>query len=233
MDALSASTSHAHARTATDHRDRLGTARRAYAGQRRAAVRDAVATCSTELDAGRLRVAEKIGGDWVTHQWIKKAVLLSFRLADNAPIGIAVAQRAVPLLRQGPDQVRRNSTTPRSQRRRARGAARRRAARRVHRAQRRADAVLCQHRRLCRCRHDGRHLGDRRLLCADRQECAPVRRRRHRRGLGTAAGEPHHHRRQLLHRRALRSGRGRDRRGELGARAWACSSARAPKSTTA
>ena len=37
-----------------------------------------------ELDAGRLRVAEKIGGQWVTHQWVKKAVLLSFRIRDNA-----------------------------------------------------------------------------------------------------------------------------------------------------
>jgi 2,3,4,5-tetrahydropyridine-2-carboxylate N-succinyltransferase len=37
-----------------------------------------------ELDAGRLRVAEPRGpGDWVVHQWIKKAVLLSFRLTDN------------------------------------------------------------------------------------------------------------------------------------------------------
>lgn len=36
-----------------------------------------------ELDRGALRVAEKIDGDWVTHQWIKKAVLLSFRLEDN------------------------------------------------------------------------------------------------------------------------------------------------------
>jgi 2,3,4,5-tetrahydropyridine-2-carboxylate N-succinyltransferase len=35
------------------------------------------------LDQGRLRVAEKTGGKWVTHQWIKKAVLLSFRLQDN------------------------------------------------------------------------------------------------------------------------------------------------------
>ena len=35
------------------------------------------------LDAGRLRVAEKIDGRWVTHQWVKKAVLLSFRLQDN------------------------------------------------------------------------------------------------------------------------------------------------------
>ncbi|MFT4173337.1 MAG: 2,3,4,5-tetrahydropyridine-2,6-dicarboxylate N-succinyltransferase [Rhodocyclaceae bacterium] len=36
-----------------------------------------------ELDAGRLRVAEKIDGDWVTHQWLKKAVLLYFRTHDN------------------------------------------------------------------------------------------------------------------------------------------------------
>ncbi|NSL56853.1 2,3,4,5-tetrahydropyridine-2,6-dicarboxylate N-succinyltransferase [Uliginosibacterium aquaticum] len=40
-----------------------------------------------ELDAGRLRVAEKINGDWVTHQWLKKAVLLYFRTHDNAVMG--------------------------------------------------------------------------------------------------------------------------------------------------
>ncbi len=54
-----------------------------------AAIRDAVAHVISELDAGRLRVAEKSGGRWTVHQWIKKAVLLSFRLADNAPIGLA------------------------------------------------------------------------------------------------------------------------------------------------
>jgi 2,3,4,5-tetrahydropyridine-2-carboxylate N-succinyltransferase len=42
-----------------------------------------------ELDAGRVRVAEKLEGDWVVRQWVKKAVLLSFRLTDNAPIGLA------------------------------------------------------------------------------------------------------------------------------------------------
>jgi 2,3,4,5-tetrahydropyridine-2-carboxylate N-succinyltransferase len=57
-----------------------------------AGVRDAVAQALDELDAGNLRVAEKIDGDWVTHQWLKKAVLLSFRLADNAPIGLAGPQ---------------------------------------------------------------------------------------------------------------------------------------------
>ena len=36
-----------------------------------------------DLDAGKLRVAEKIAGEWFTHQWIKKAVLLSFRVRDN------------------------------------------------------------------------------------------------------------------------------------------------------
>jgi 2,3,4,5-tetrahydropyridine-2-carboxylate N-succinyltransferase len=51
-----------------------------------AAVRDAVEHVIAELDAGRMRVAEKVEGDWVVHQWIKKAVLLSFRLEDNRPI---------------------------------------------------------------------------------------------------------------------------------------------------
>ncbi len=56
------------------------------------ATRDAVAHVIGELDAGRMRVAEKIDGAWVTHQWVKKAVLLSFRLADNAAIGLAGPQ---------------------------------------------------------------------------------------------------------------------------------------------
>ena len=52
-----------------------------------AALRDAVASALDELDAGRLRVAEKRGGEWVTHQWLKKAVLLSFRLSNNVLLG--------------------------------------------------------------------------------------------------------------------------------------------------
>jgi 2,3,4,5-tetrahydropyridine-2,6-dicarboxylate N-succinyltransferase len=58
-------------------------------GSADAALRDAVATVISDLDAGRMRVAEKRGDTWVTHQWLKKAVLLSFRLSDNAPIGLA------------------------------------------------------------------------------------------------------------------------------------------------
>jgi 2,3,4,5-tetrahydropyridine-2,6-dicarboxylate N-succinyltransferase len=45
----------------------------------RGAVKQAIAA----LDSGELRVAEKLNGKWETHQWLKKAVLLSFRLEDN------------------------------------------------------------------------------------------------------------------------------------------------------
>ncbi|MES2582546.1 MAG: 2,3,4,5-tetrahydropyridine-2,6-dicarboxylate N-succinyltransferase [Pseudomonadota bacterium] len=49
-----------------------------------AEVRDAVETVIHELDHGRLRVASREAvGQWTVHQWIKKAVLLSFRLRDN------------------------------------------------------------------------------------------------------------------------------------------------------
>ena len=54
-----------------------------------APLRDAVVPVIAELDAGRLRVAERSNGTWVVHQWIKKAVLLSFRLTDNAPMRFA------------------------------------------------------------------------------------------------------------------------------------------------
>ena len=47
------------------------------------AVRDAVESALDLLDSGRARVAEKTDGGWVVNQWLKKAVLLSFRLNDN------------------------------------------------------------------------------------------------------------------------------------------------------
>ena len=52
-------------------------------GSAPAKVGEAVSAALTELDEGRLRVAEKVNGEWITHQWLKKAVLLSFRLEDN------------------------------------------------------------------------------------------------------------------------------------------------------
>ncbi|MGV3480742.1 MAG: 2,3,4,5-tetrahydropyridine-2,6-dicarboxylate N-succinyltransferase [Sphingobium sp.] len=49
-------------------------------------IRDAVEHALAALDAGEARVAEKVDGDWVVNQWLKKAVLLSFRLNDNVVI---------------------------------------------------------------------------------------------------------------------------------------------------
>jgi 2,3,4,5-tetrahydropyridine-2-carboxylate N-succinyltransferase len=62
---------------AWDARDTLSTATQGK-------VRDGVGAALDALDSGRLRVAEKKDGEWQVHQWLKKAVLLSFRLNDNA-----------------------------------------------------------------------------------------------------------------------------------------------------
>jgi 2,3,4,5-tetrahydropyridine-2,6-dicarboxylate N-succinyltransferase len=61
--------------TAWDQRETISPTTRGEA-------REAVETALDLLDAGKLRVAEKIGGAWVVHQWLKKAVLISFRLND-------------------------------------------------------------------------------------------------------------------------------------------------------
>ncbi len=61
--------------SAWDNRDALSPATRG-------AVREAVDAALAGLDAGRYRVAERIDGGWHVHQWLKKAVLLSFRLND-------------------------------------------------------------------------------------------------------------------------------------------------------
>jgi 2,3,4,5-tetrahydropyridine-2-carboxylate N-succinyltransferase len=50
------------------------------------AVRDAVNAALSLLDNGERRVAEKVDGAWIVNQWLKMAVLLSFRLNDNAVI---------------------------------------------------------------------------------------------------------------------------------------------------
>ena len=49
-------------------------------------VRDAVEETLDLLDKGEARVAEKIDGAWVVNQWLKKAILLSFRLNDPQKI---------------------------------------------------------------------------------------------------------------------------------------------------
>ncbi|MBE8190129.1 MAG: 2,3,4,5-tetrahydropyridine-2,6-dicarboxylate N-succinyltransferase, partial [Candidatus Thioglobus sp.] len=50
-------------------------------------IKQAVAEAIHLLDCGQARVAEQKGvGDWTVNEWLKKAVLLSFRLEDNAPM---------------------------------------------------------------------------------------------------------------------------------------------------
>ncbi|MFO1147187.1 MAG: 2,3,4,5-tetrahydropyridine-2,6-dicarboxylate N-succinyltransferase [Alsobacter sp.] len=66
--------------TAWEQRTEIGPS---TGGAAREAVQDALAL----LDAGKLRVAEKGADGWTVHQWLKKAVLLSFRLNDFAVIG--------------------------------------------------------------------------------------------------------------------------------------------------
>jgi 2,3,4,5-tetrahydropyridine-2,6-dicarboxylate N-succinyltransferase len=74
-------------------------------------VRDAVETTLAMLDSGRLRVAEKSAGSkpgdgWVVHQWAKKAVLLSFRLADNAPMAMTRCRSSLRIGKQSSSQLR-------------------------------------------------------------------------------------------------------------------------------
>ncbi|PKP76303.1 MAG: 2,3,4,5-tetrahydropyridine-2,6-dicarboxylate N-succinyltransferase [Alphaproteobacteria bacterium HGW-Alphaproteobacteria-3] len=60
---------------AFENRDRIN-------AQTKGEVRDAVNEALNALDSGKARVAEKFQGTWEVHQWLKMAVLLSFRLND-------------------------------------------------------------------------------------------------------------------------------------------------------
>ena len=57
-------------------------------------VRNAVEAALDGLDSGHFRVAEKRDGSWVVNQWLKKAVLLSFRLRDTVPVSGRCCARA-------------------------------------------------------------------------------------------------------------------------------------------
>ncbi len=58
------------------------------------ALRNAVNSAIADLDAGKVRIAEKKSGGWEVNQWLKKAVLLSFRLQPNALIKNAPGESA-------------------------------------------------------------------------------------------------------------------------------------------
>ncbi len=154
-------------------------------------VRDAVNEALALLDAGKARVAEKIAGEtgpqsWKVNQWLKKAVLLSFRLNDMS--AISGAPGGASWWDKVPSKFDGWTAAEHGAGRLPLGARLRRAPLGLHRARRRADALLRQSRRLCRFRHDGGHVGDGRLVRADRQERASVGRRRHRRRARAAAG---------------------------------------------
>jgi 2,3,4,5-tetrahydropyridine-2-carboxylate N-succinyltransferase len=78
--------------------------------QTKGEIRDAVEAALEALDGGKLRVAHKTDGKWVVNQWLKKAVLLSFRLNDMAvmtggPNGSAWFDK-VPMKFEGWDEAR-------------------------------------------------------------------------------------------------------------------------------
>ena len=61
---------------AFENRDQVNT-------QTNGEIRNSVNETLNQLDAGKIRVCEKNGNEWIVNQWIKKAILLSFRLNDN------------------------------------------------------------------------------------------------------------------------------------------------------
>jgi len=65
---------------AWDEREAIGAATKGHA-------RQAVDAAIAALDSGSARIAEKVDGEWIVHQWLKKAVLLSFRLNPMEAIG--------------------------------------------------------------------------------------------------------------------------------------------------
>ena len=94
--------------TAWDNRDGINS-------KTKGAIRDAVEAAIAGLDDGTYRTAEKVGDEWVVNQWLKKAVLLSFRLYDSVPmdggavfpgIGASPWYDKVPLKTAGWDAAR-------------------------------------------------------------------------------------------------------------------------------
>ena len=99
----------------TDHSSLIATIDAAWEGRAdintgtQSEVRDAVTNALALLDSGKARVAEPTGNGWQVNQWLKKAVLLSFRLNDNAIIAGGPAGGAwwdkVPSKFQGRDEA--------------------------------------------------------------------------------------------------------------------------------
>ena len=178
--------------------------------------REAIEDTLNALDSGHLRVAERgDNGDWHVNQWAKKAVLLGFRIkdmetqpggpqgagwwdkVDSKFVGWGDNQWRAAGFRAVPNCIVRKSAfiAP-------------------------GVVLMPSFVNLGAYVDEGTmvdHLGHRGLLRADRQERAPVGRRRYRRRAGAHAGGSDDHRGQLLHRGAVGSGRGLHRARRLGA----------------
>ncbi len=108
-------------------------------------VRDAVQTALAGLDDGSFRVAEKSDGEWLVNQWLKKAVLLSFRLNDNVVVDGGAS--GAPAYDKVPIEICRMGREPFPRSRFSRRPRRSRPPRQLYRQECRADAKLRQHRR--------------------------------------------------------------------------------------
>ena len=179
------------------------------------AVREAVEQALDDLDAGRLRVAEKIGGEW------HRASMAEEGGAALLPPERHGADRRRAGRRTGGTRSIPNSPAGTRQQFRAAGF------RAVPGAIVRHSAFIAKGVVLMPSFVNvGAYVGENTMVdtWATVGSCAQIgtqlpylRRRRHRRRAGAVAGGTHHHRGQLLHRRAHRSGRRRDRRRRLGA----------------
>ncbi len=126
---------------AFDNRDTVSTSTKGE-------IRDAVETAPQLLDTGQVRVAARgEDGTWTVHQWLKKAVLLSFRLNDMDVVkgGPGASTGGTRCPRSSKAGAKANSARPVPRR-----PERRRASLGLHLQGRRPDAVLRQSRRLCR-----------------------------------------------------------------------------------
>ena len=168
-------------------------------------------TCSTRA---RRAWPRRCDGAWVVNQWLKKAILLSFRLndphkVDGGPAGGAWWDKVPTKFANWKAKDFKEAGF-----RAVPGAIVRRSAYIA------PGVVLMPSFVNLGARVDSGTMVDTwatvGLMRADRQERASLRRRRHRRRARAAAGEPGDHRGQLLHRRPRRGGRGRDRRRRLG-----------------
>ena len=153
-------------------------------------VRDAVQEALQGLNDGSLRVAEPADGGWVVNEWLKKAVLLSFCITDNEIIDGGhtryrdkVAGRFALGSEEELDRGGVRIVPP--------------ATARFGSFIAPGVVLMPSFVNIGAYVDSGTmvdHLGDGRFLRPDRQERPSLRRRRHWRRAGTAAGRPHHHR---------------------------------------